>query len=94
MKKEADVSTTSYIPGIWEKDEDGCYRVDDDFSCTDWPDEYRIQHRTPLQLINLLRDISQAFITGKVPDISIREWKSIEAECKGWEIEDEETIQL
>lgn len=53
MHRVAPVSTTEYTPGEIERDEEGFYfRGEDDFSDTDWFNEFTGQHRTPAQLIS------------------------------------------
>jgi hypothetical protein len=68
--------------------------TDYDFSETDWLGEYKEQYRTPLQLIELLHDIATCHIDGRTPNISIREWKEIAADCKDWEIDEENTEEV
>ena len=47
MRRTATVETTNYVPGTWEKDEDGFgYRDGDDFSDTDWLSAFKDTYRT------------------------------------------------
>lgn len=64
LSKTVTVTTNNYIPGAsgvdYEPDDEGgCCAVGwhdpDDTSDTDWEEEYRNEHYTPLQLINLFR---------------------------------------
>ena len=90
MHRVAPVSTTDYIQGEWERDEDGfACRSDDDFSDTNWLEEYTEQYRTPEQLIKLLREIASDFADGRVPKKSASQWQRIADDCRGWEMDDE-----
>lgn len=95
MRRTANVETTDYVPGTIEQEWDGegyvAVREDDDFSETDWLNEYKEQYRTPLQLIELLREISKELAEGKTPEKHSSFWRSIIEECEGWELEDEDT---
>ena len=92
MRRTADVETTDYVPGTWERDEDGYVAVhdDDDFSDTDWMSEFKNQNRTPMQLIKMLADIATSFANGRIPEMRVSEWKDIAADCAGWELNDED----
>ena len=95
MRRTATVETTNYVPGTWEKDEDGFgYRDGDDFSDTDWLSEYKEQYRTPLQLIELLRETAKELAEGNIPEKRASFWRSVIEECEGWELEDEETEKV
>lgn len=91
LSRTAPVSTTDYMPGTEWIDEEGYYyREGDDFSRTDWVDEFTDTYRTPRQLISLLADIAESFIAGVKPQKSINAWQSIAADCRGWEVDDED----
>lgn len=86
LRKAADVETTNYEPGIMEQDEDGyMVRDDDDFSATDWAEEFRGQYKTPMQLIEILQDTAKLLKEGIVPNKSKSYWQDVLEQCKGWE---------
>lgn len=92
MHRNAIVATTNYIPGGYEKDEDDfAYSVGDDFSDTDWLDDFHEEYRTPLQLIELLREVAGQLKDGKLPDKSPGFWKDVIDDCENWDIDDEDT---
>lgn len=95
MRRTANVETTDYTPGSVEKEWDGdgyiAVRDGDDFSDTDWLGEYKQQYRTPLQLIELLRDTAKELAEGNMPEKRASFWSDVIEECNGWELEDEET---
>ena len=94
MRRTANVETTDYAPGTWERDEDGFgYRDGDDFSDTDWLSEFQSQYRTPKQLIELLRETAQELADGKMPEKPAKYWREVVADCDNWEIEDEMACQ-
>lgn len=90
MRRTADVETTDYVPGTWEKDEDGFgYRDGDDFSDTDWLGDYKEQYRTPAELIDLLKATAVELSQGMIPAKTMKFWKDVVADCEKWTIEDE-----
>ena len=95
MRRTANVETTDYVPGTVEKEWDGegyvAVRDGDDFSDTDWLGEYKEQYRTPLQLIELLRETAKELAEGNIPEKRASFWRAVIEECEGWELEDEET---
>jgi len=92
MRCTASVETTNYVPGAWEKDEDGFgFRDGDDFSDTDWLSDFKDTYRTPLELIDLLKETAKELADGKMPNKSKHFWKDVMTDCEGWQIEDEET---
>lgn len=95
MRRTANVETTDYVPGTVEKEWDGegyvAVRDGDDFSDTDWLGEYKEQYRTPLQLIELLRETAKELAEGNIPEKRASFWRSVIEECEGWELEDEDT---
>ena len=95
MRRTANVETTDYVPGTVEKEWDGegyvAVRDGDDFSDTDWLGEYKEQYRTPLQLIELLRETAKELAEGNIPEKRVGFWRSVIEECEGWELEDEDT---
>ena len=95
MMRTATVETNNYIPGTWEKDEDGNgYRDDDDFSDTDWLAEFKDTYRTPHQLIEILRDTAKTLAEGKIPTKSAAYWKDVIADCETWKIDDEYSEEI
>ena len=95
MRRPACVETTNYVPGIYEKDEDGfCYRDGDDFSDTDWLSDFKDTYRTPKELIDLLKETAKGLADGKIPNKSKSFWKDVMADCEDWSIDDEETEML
>ena len=95
MRRPACVETTNYVPGIYEKDEDGfCYRDGDDFSDTDWLSDFKDTYRTPKELIELLKETAKDIADGKIPNKSKSFWKDVMADCEDWSIDDEETEML
>ena len=94
LRRTATVETSDYIPGSVEKEWDGesyvAVRVDDDFSDTNWLDDFKDTWRTPLELIEELRKIAEDFLKGNVPDKSTSYWQNLIADCKEWTIDDEE----
>lgn len=90
MHRVAPVSTTNYIQGEWEKEEDGfAYHSDDDFSDTNWLEEYTGQYRTPEQLIALLKEIATEMAAGRKVQKRASIWQQIADDCQGWEMDDE-----
>ena len=90
MHRVAPVSTVNYVPGCWEKDEDGfAFRNDDDFSDTDWVEEFNDQYRTPAKLIALLKEIATEFAAGHTVQKRLSTWQHIADDCEGWEVDDE-----
>ncbi len=90
MHRVAPVSTTDYIQGEWERDEDGfACRSDDDFSDTNWLEEYTDQYRTPEQLIALLKEIATEMAAGRTVQKRASTWQHIADDCQGWEMDDE-----
>lgn len=95
MCRTATVETTNYVPGTWEKDEDGFgFRDGDDFSDTDWLSDFKDTYRTPKQLIDLLKETAKELADGKMPNKSKSFWKDVMADCEDWSIDDEETEML
>ena len=95
MRRTATVETTNYVPGTWEKDEDGFgFRDGDDFSDTDWLSDFKDTYRTPKQLIDLLKETAKELADGKMPNKSKSFWKDVMADCDDWSIDDEETEML
>jgi len=94
LRRTATVETSNYIPGSVEKEWDGegyvAVRVDDDFSQTDWLEEFKDTWRTPLELIEELRTVAEEFLKGNVPDKRTSYWQNLIADCKDWTIDDEE----
>lgn len=92
MRRTATVETTNYVPGTWEKDEDGFgYRDGDDFSDTDWLSDFKDTYRTPKELIDLLKETAKELADGKMPNKPKSFWKDEMADCENWSIDDEET---
>ena len=90
MRRTADVETTDYVPGTWEKDEDGFgYRDGDDFSDTDWLSDFKQQYRTPSQLIDLLKVVATQLAQGVTPIDTTKFWNGVVADCEKWTTEDE-----
>lgn len=90
MKRTADVETANYIPGAWEKDEDGFgFRDGDDFSDTDWMADFKRQHRTPSVLIELLKNVAGQLAQGTMPTYTAKFWNNVVTDCEKWQIEDE-----
>ena len=87
--RDATVETTDYKSGPCEKDEDGFVSFYDDFSETDWVAAFKDTCRTPLQLIEILRDTAKLLSEGKMPEKSAEYWRNVLADCDGWEIEEE-----
>lgn len=94
MKRKAIVDVTDYIPGEIEKEWDGesyvAVRVDDDFSGTNWLEEFKDTWRTPLELINVLRRTAKDLMKGNMPDKDTFYWVNIIDECESWTIDYEE----
>ncbi len=94
MRRIDDVKTTDYVPGWTEKEWDGetyvAVHEDADFSDTDWLGEYKDQHCTPSQLIDILRETAKKLAVGKMPKKHANFWQSVIDECENWEIDDEE----
>lgn len=95
MRRTATVETTNYVPGTWEKDEDGfgC-RDGDDFSDTDWLSDFKDTYRTPKELIELLKETAKELADGKMPNKPKSFWKDVMVDCENWSIDDEETEML
>lgn len=98
LHRTATVETTNYVPGTWEKDEDGFgYREGDDFSDTDWLEEYKESHYTPAELIAMLKDVAAQLARGEMPACKkalrnpAKYWQDIADECEGWTVEEEYT---
>lgn len=90
MRRTADVETANYVPGTWEKDEDGNgYRDGDDCSDTDWLGEFKQQYRTPSGLIGLLKATAVELAQGVMPAKTMKFWQDVVADCEKWSIEDE-----
>lgn len=90
MQRTAPVSTVNYTPGEWERDEDGyAIKNDDDFSDTDWLEDFTDQYRTPAKLIALLKEIATEFAAGRTVQKRPSTWKHIADDCEGWALEDE-----
>lgn len=90
MRRTADVETTDYVPGTWDKDEDGYgYRDGDDFSDTDWLSDFKQKYRTPSELIDLLKDMASQLANGVMPTEKAKFWNDVVADCDKWTIEDE-----
>lgn len=95
VRRTATVETTNYVPGTWEKDEDGFgYRDGDDFSDTDWLSDFKDTYRTPKELIDLLKETAKELADGKMPNKLKSFWQDIMADCENWSIDDEETEML
>lgn len=95
MRRTAEVETTDYAPGVWEKDEDGRgYSDGDDFTDTDWLAEYKYTYCTPKELIDLLKETAQKLAAGKMPDKPKLFWNGVVAFCENWTIEDEDADML
>lgn len=80
MRCSAPVYTSDYEWG-WNHD---------DFSDTDWLHEWKRQHLTPSQLIGILASIAGDLASGRVPERKSSKWKEILADCRGWQVDDEE----
>ena len=95
LHRTAPVTTTDYVPGHCEIDEDGNYcREGDDFSDTNWMYEFTDLYRTPAKLIEILWEIAEDFAAGRLPMKSLSTWKSIAADCRGWEVDDEDADEV
>lgn len=94
LRRTATVDVTDYIPGTIEKEWDGegyvAVRVDDDFSDTNWLENFDDTYHTPLELIDVLRRTAEELLKGNMPDKDPSYWVNIINECKGWTIDDEE----
>lgn len=110
LGKECNVTTNDYVPGgveiEYEKDEDGKYMAissqePDDTSNTRWYDVYKNEHKTPLELIDTLKEMCQERLTElgrviltadfKTGSDLFREKQYLEyliQECEGWSEED------
>lgn len=98
LSKTVTVTTNNYIPGAsgvdYERDDEGgCYAVpyhdDPDTSDTDWADEYKTKHLTPLDLIKKLRSLLMDIDSGALRSNPCYQHKQYYInECSGW-IEDE-----
>ena len=93
MRRATSVETTDSIPGHVHKEWDGegfiAARDGDDFSCTDWLEEFKAQNRTPPQLIDLLKETARQLATGTMPKKPVNFWRFVVEECEGWEIDDQ-----
>lgn len=95
LRRTAMIETTDYYPGHVGKEWDGEGYVnnhdDDDFSDTNWLEDFKDTYRTPIELIGELRKIAEDALIGKMPDDKGESyWMDILADCSDWEIEDEE----
>lgn len=81
-------------PVEWGKDVQFCFelrkvadvRTYDNEDDVNWLNEYKHQHTTPLQLIELLGRIAKVQAEGKaLPSGTDGYWQVIAAECEGWE---------
>ena len=98
LRCEGPVTTTNYVPGYIGREWDGegyiTVREDDDFSNTDWIEEWKGSRRTPLELINLLSDVAKSLAEGVVPEKRKTFWQNVVGECSGWTQEDEEADEV
>ncbi len=95
LRRSVTVATTDYIPGYVGIGEDGYPEHDpDDFSNTDWLNEFEAAYRTPQQLIALLREIATEFAEGRTPRKRNSTWQHIADDCENWEVVDENVEML
>lgn len=98
LSRTALVEITDYYPGHVNKewDEDGYVAThddddDNDFSDTNWLEEFKDTYRTPIELIGELRKIAENALIGKMPDDKGESyWMDILADCTDWTVDDEE----
>ena len=109
LSKGTTVFTSNYIPGAegvdYEPDDEGGYCAygwhdPDDTSNTDWEEEYKNDHYTPIQLIELFKDTlkSQLESWEGVDDCAagkaqIRKIKHLISECEDWTEDETEVIE-
>lgn len=84
ISKNIQISTNDYKPNE-EHDEDGWYNCPDT-SDTDWCKAYKnSNHYTPLELIQILRDLLLKHLPDPIIDIKeFREVQELVKECEGW----------
>lgn len=85
LYRTTNATTENYEYDV-EVDEDGIPYSGRCYDDTDWLKEYKSEHRTPLQLIELLRKTAEKLNKEKPSNF----WKEIISECQSWEIGDEE----
>ena len=89
LSKSTKVKTNDYTLEL-NQDEDG-YPYSDT-SSTDWEEAYKVEHLTPLQLIEEFKNFLSKYLPDPVVDIKeFRKFKHLTEECTGW-IEDETEV--
>jgi hypothetical protein len=98
LSKTTTVSTDDYFPCAEDVWDDGVGHHDEwaDTSETDWKKAYSYEHKTPLELIGLLKEYLEKDLKSLESDeyIKIREARRLRGlieECDGW-VDDETTI--
>ncbi|MBQ2299093.1 MAG: tyrosine-type recombinase/integrase [Bacteroidaceae bacterium] len=89
LKSRKDKDPALFVsPFRWVQDKDGkMVRDDDNFSATDWAEEFRGQYKTPMQLIEILQDTAKLLKEGIAPNRSKSYWQDVLEQCKGWEVD-------
>jgi hypothetical protein len=94
LRRRADVSTINYTPGaaeiIYEHGECDVVYAPDDFSETDWVEEWHNNHFSPEELLSILSEIATNLAQNKTPKYTQKQLLRIAEECKGWDVEDED----
>ncbi|MGN1353559.1 MAG: hypothetical protein ACI4V2_01465 [Alloprevotella sp.] len=90
LTRTTPVETTDYIPADTTAQMPFAICPQDDFTDTDWLDEYHERNLTPTQLIAKLGQIANLLADGIHPGKPSSYWKRLARECKGWTISDEE----
>lgn len=105
LSRTVTCETCDYNPGYEDMDAEGPYREPDDFSDTDWHEVYKAEHKTPLELIQALKELCEAQLDdiANTPVSSLdnsremrkkmRYLKDLIEECSGWVEDDLEIMQ-
>lgn len=105
LSRTVTCETCDYNPGYIDRDEDGPYREPDDFSDTNWDEVYRSEHKTPLELIETLKEMCEQqldeLIETPIADLKhslemrkkIKHLKDLIDDCSGWTEDDIEIMQ-
>lgn len=107
LSKSTPIWTDNYIPGAsgvdYEPDMDGGYcaygwQEDDDTSDTNWAEEYKNDHYTPLELINKFKEyLVKLKDTEEANDAETkqkkREIKHLIEECSDWTEDETEYVE-
>ena len=102
LSKTVTVTTNNYIPGAsgvdYERDDEGGtiaipYHEDPDTSDTNWEDEFKGEHYTPLQIISKCEELCKYLLERDMTDYGKNSLTKLLNECSGWTNDETEFVE-